>query len=101
MEFHYTIQIEISYSENHVASLALIKRFPTIEVGRPLQLQLQLLNLPGPGDGGNAYEALHAYVHNAIAPFFDAYVSAKAGGLVGVNNTGREDKDSKAGGFMQ
>ncbi|KAJ3290947.1 hypothetical protein HK104_006430 [Borealophlyctis nickersoniae] len=95
--FFYAIRSEISYSDALVGSLAIIKRFPVVESTRPLQQQLQIINLPGPVDGGNAYEALHAFIHNAVGPFFDAYVNARGGGLLGPNNAGRDDKEAKTG----
>ncbi|KAI9204677.1 dynein heavy chain [Polychytrium aggregatum] len=93
--YNYALQLELSYSDSQVASMALIKRFPIVEEGRPLQNQLQLINLPGPGDGGNTYETLHSYIHNAVSPFFDAYVASK-GGLV-PSTGGRDDKEAKTG----
>ncbi|KAJ3331033.1 hypothetical protein HDU76_004259 [Blyttiomyces sp. JEL0837] len=95
--YTYSIQLELAYSEFQVASLALIKRSTTIESSRPLQHQLQLINLPGPSDGGNPYEALHSYIHNAVSPFFEAFVSARSLGTFGLSSGGRDEKDSKAG----
>jgi dynein heavy chain 1 len=54
-----------------------------------------LINLPGNLDGGNAYETLHSYLHNAISPFFDAYVSVKSSQTFGSGP--RDDKDGKTG----
>ncbi|KAJ3032718.1 hypothetical protein HDV00_007194 [Rhizophlyctis rosea] len=89
----YSLLDTISYSDLHVASLAIIKRSAFVESSRPLQQQLQIINLPGAG-GGNPYESLHAYIHNAVAPFFDAYVSAR--GLV-AGGAGATDKEGKTG----
>ncbi|KAJ1934541.1 dynein heavy chain, partial [Linderina pennispora] len=54
--------------------------------------------------GLNPYEALHAYIHFAVTPYFNAYVTAKekaeqqasAGGEAG-SGAFREDKDSQPG----
>ncbi|KAJ3048105.1 hypothetical protein HK097_010869, partial [Rhizophlyctis rosea] len=95
--YTYTLHEQITYSETHISSLAIIKRSSTIDSSRPLQQQLQIINLPGVGQG-NPYETLHAYIHNAVAPFFDAYVSSRsgiAGAVGGAASAG--DKDGKTG----
>ncbi|KAI8852562.1 dynein heavy chain and region D6 of dynein motor-domain-containing protein [Chytridium lagenaria] len=93
--FLYSVALELSYTDKHVSALVLIKRTSIIESTRPLQTQLQLIILPGPSDGGNAFETLHSYIHNAVSPFFDAYLSAKT--IVPGTMTNRDDKDSKTG----
>ncbi|KAJ3389103.1 hypothetical protein HDU92_001163 [Lobulomyces angularis] len=92
--FNYSAQLELSYSENLASVLAVIKRLPIIEASRTLNSQLQLIVLPT--DSSNIYESIHSYIHNAVSPFFDAYVSAK-GGLSGTTTSSRDDKDVKAG----
>ncbi|KAJ1659203.1 dynein heavy chain [Dispira simplex] len=106
----YYLAHELSYRPNHVASLALIKRGSVLDMGRPISLQVQVMNLPGPaahrgGDvagavGPSPYEALHAYIHHAVSPYFNALVSSKqllaeAAGQSGAGH--REEKDSKGG----
>ncbi|KNC98573.1 uncharacterized protein SPPG_06258 [Spizellomyces punctatus DAOM BR117] len=95
--FRITVRLDLVYSPRQVASLAVIKRFSTVEIARPLQQQLQLINLPGPGEGGNPYEALHSYIHNAVSPFFDAFAAAKGVSASSIDRHGREDKDNKTG----
>ncbi|RKO87762.1 dynein heavy chain, N-terminal region 1-domain-containing protein, partial [Blyttiomyces helicus] len=95
--FSYSLQFELNYSDSHVSSVALIKRFSIVDSTRPLQDQLQVTNLPGQSDGVNPYEALHSYIHHALSPFFDAYVNAKTGGMVEARTVGRDDKDGKTG----
>ncbi|KAF9349511.1 hypothetical protein BGX26_012192, partial [Mortierella sp. AD094] len=69
--FSYSVSHELTYHANHVGSVALIKRGPTIDTSRPLQTQVQFINLPGPAanDSGlslsSPYEALHSYIHYA------------------------------------
>ncbi|KAI9324196.1 dynein heavy chain, N-terminal region 1-domain-containing protein, partial [Zopfochytrium polystomum] len=84
----YSVQLELTYSDSQATSLALIKRTRVIESSRPMQLQVHLINLAGSFDGGNPYEALHSYIHNAVAPFFEAYVAAKTTGAAP-----RDEKD--------
>jgi len=80
----YTLSQEITYLPTHVGSIALIKRSPTLDPLRPVALQLLGMPLPGApiaGEPGavSPYEALHSYVHLAVSPYFNAYVSSKAG----------------------
>ncbi|KAI8810266.1 dynein heavy chain [Cladochytrium replicatum] len=91
-EYMYTVHLEFAYNERHVASLALIKRFPVVEVTRSLQSQLQVMVLPGPADGANPYEILHMYIHHAVSPYFDAYTTAKTS-AAGSNS----EKSNKSG----
>ncbi|KAJ3021261.1 hypothetical protein HKX48_008890 [Thoreauomyces humboldtii] len=92
-----SVRLEVTYNLRLVASLAVIKRFPVIESSRPLQQQLQIINLPGPGEGGNPYEALHSYIHNAVSPFFDAFAAAKGGNSSSNDRSARDEKDGKTG----
>ncbi|TPX53424.1 hypothetical protein SeMB42_g00788 [Synchytrium endobioticum] len=73
----YSIFLEASYPPDVITALAIIKRFPIIDANKPLSSQLQVINIPGIGDGANAFEALRAHVHHGLTPYFDAYVAAK------------------------
>ncbi|KAG0004346.1 hypothetical protein BGZ79_009578 [Entomortierella chlamydospora] len=101
--FSYSVSHELTYHANHVGSVALIKRGPTIDTSRPLQTQVQFINLPGPAanDSGlslsSPYEALHSYIHYAVSPYFNAYVSTKGGAESGASSKRPDDKDSKMG----
>ncbi|CAG8490347.1 770_t:CDS:2, partial [Ambispora gerdemannii] len=102
--YTYSITQEITYQQNHVASVALIKLVPSLDPIRSLQLQIQLINLPGPAsaESGSAalspYETLHSTIHLVVGPFFEAYVNAKGGSGDGVVSTGRaKQDDSKMG----
>ncbi|KAI8974487.1 dynein heavy chain [Pilobolus umbonatus] len=77
--YSYTVSQEITYLPSHVGSLAVIKRIPTLDPSRPLQSQLQFINLPGAPNSGepSAYEFLHSYIHLAVSPYFNAYVNAR------------------------
>ncbi|CAG8466762.1 5969_t:CDS:10, partial [Racocetra fulgida] len=74
---------EIIYHLNNVASVAIIKHSSNLDPNRPVQSQIQFLNLPGPSSSESGstnvspYEALHSCIHHAVAPYFDAYVNAK------------------------
>ncbi|KAG0320600.1 hypothetical protein BGZ99_004425, partial [Dissophora globulifera] len=100
--FSYSLSHELTYHANHVGSVALIKRGPTIDTARPLQTQIQFMNLPGPAANESSltlagpYEALHSYIHYAVSPYFNAYVNAK-GGAEGVSSKRPDDKDGKMG----
>jgi len=95
-QFKYFMNFEINFSQLQVASIALIKRYPVLQKDRPIQTQLQIINLPGHLDGGNPYETLHSYIHNAVSPYFNAYVSSKSDNNAKTNSN-FEDKDVKAG----
>lgn len=75
----YNISFELHSRPTTIASVAFIKRPAPLELGTNLYLQLQVINLPGhvglAGTQGTVspYEILHAMVHSALAPYFDAY----------------------------
>jgi dynein heavy chain 1, cytosolic len=73
-----SVQLDMTLPDQRLAAVAFVKRAPTLDVARPLAGQLQLLNM---GDGSPS-EVLHAYIRNAVAPFFNAYankVAARSG----------------------
>ncbi|KAI8066635.1 dynein heavy chain [Gongronella butleri] len=98
--YNYTVSQEITYMASHVASLAVIKRNPTLDPTRSLQSQLQFINLPGaanatePGQT-SAYEFLHSYIHLAVSPYFNAYVNARHGTTTDSSN--KKNEDNKMG----
>ncbi|KAK3828336.1 MAG: dynein heavy chain [Benniella sp.] len=98
--FSYSVSYELSYHANHVGSLALIKRGQVIDTSRPLQTQVQFINLPGPAANeaglSGPYEALHSYIHYAVSPYFNAYVDAK-GAAETTSSKRPDDKDGKMG----
>ncbi|KAJ3265095.1 hypothetical protein HDU77_006529 [Chytriomyces hyalinus] len=99
----YSAHLDLNYPLDTVsASLAIIKRSPFIDASRHLHSQLQVVTLPGSyqsdspdasqdsPSNANVFEALHSVIHNAVSPFFDAYVNASSAG-------GRDgDKDNNA-----
>lgn len=100
--FSYTVSHEITYLPTHVGSLAVIKRLPTLDQSRPLQNQLQLINLPGAPNSGepgqtSAYEFLHSYIHLAVSPYFNAYVNARHGKSGTEASSKSKNEDNKMG----
>ncbi|KAL0081796.1 dynein heavy chain [Phycomyces blakesleeanus] len=94
--YSYSASHEITYLPTHVGSLAIIKRLPTLDPSRPLQNQLQLINLPGAPHAGepgqtSAYEFLHSYIHLAVSPYFNAYVNARHGTTTDTSKSKNED----------
>ncbi|KAJ1678750.1 dynein heavy chain, partial [Spiromyces aspiralis] len=96
----YSLSFELTWSPTHVGSIAMIKRTPVLDPILPLSTQIQIMNLPGPASvasapsrandsesatavgtvalaSANPYEALHAYIHHAMSPYFNAFISAK------------------------
>ncbi|CAG8442752.1 1825_t:CDS:10 [Diversispora eburnea] len=95
---------ELTYNQNNVACVAIIKQGTTLDSTRTVQSQIQVINLPGPSssDTGTAdvspYEALYSYIHSAVTPYFDAYVIAKGTNSEGVVNTStKKFDDTKSG----
>lgn len=77
-----------------------MKRSPTLDLLRPLGPQLQCMPLPGAPIAGelgavSPYEALHSYIHLAVSPYFNAYVSSKGGSQQEM--TGKKNEDNKMG----
>ncbi|KAG2237733.1 dynein heavy chain [Thamnidium elegans] len=99
--YSYTVSHEITYLPTHVGSLAVIKRLPTLDQSRPLQNQLQLINLPGANSGEpgqtSAYEFLHSYIHLAVSPYFNAYVNARHGKAGNEASSKSKNEDNKMG----
>ncbi|KAI7858782.1 dynein heavy chain [Circinella umbellata] len=99
--YTYSLSQEITYLPTHVGSLAIIKRAATLDPSRPLQSQLQFINLPGapnasePGQT-SAYEFLHSYIHLAVSPYFNAYVNARHG-TVQESGGKSKNEDNKMG----
>ncbi|CAO3607932.1 unnamed protein product [Mucor hiemalis] len=91
----------ITYLPTHVGSLAVIKRLPTLDQSRPLQNQLQLINLPGAPNSGepgqtSAYE-FYIYIHLAVSPYFNAYVNARHGKSGTEASSKSKNEDNKMG----
>ncbi|KAI7899864.1 dynein heavy chain [Cokeromyces recurvatus] len=100
--YSYSASHEITYLPTHVGSLAIIKRLPTLDPSRPLQNQLQLINLPGASNSGepgqiSAYEFLHSYIHFAVSPYFNAYVNARHGKTNEISSIKSKNEDNKMG----
>jgi dynein heavy chain 1 len=100
----YTISSDLSSSTTTVAFLVLLKRPQPLDPSIPITSQIQMLNLPGPayltanaGEQGSAaspYEILQLYLHNGLAPYFDA--STKSQQMLS-GGRGRTDVDAKTG----
>ena len=79
--YSYKLTSHLTYAPSHVATLALIKRGPTLDPMTPLALQLHFLNHFGGEE--TPYESLHAVVSCGVKPWFDAFVGARGGGKEG------------------
>lgn len=100
----YSLTPEISSSSTTVSNLVFMKRPQPIDPALPLTSQILITNLPGPatltatvgeqGPSTSAFEVLHSYVHNALAPYFDANTKSQQ---VANGARGRADVDSKTG----
>ncbi|KAK3936270.1 dynein heavy chain, cytoplasmic [Diplogelasinospora grovesii] len=100
----YTISSDLSSTATTVAFLVLLKRPQPLDPNVPITSQIQILNLPGPaylaasggeqGPTGSPYEILQLYLHNGLAPYFDA--STKSQQMLN-GARGRPDVDAKTG----
>lgn len=105
--YGYAIASELVYRPSHVGTVAVIKRVTALDSSRPFEGQLHVLNLFGPGGSGaegetvSPYEAVHALVHLAVAPYFDAYVASRGGRreitATSAAGGGGKDADAKRG----
>lgn len=84
----YTYQLtqQLTYTPQHVSTVALIKRGLTLDPLQPLHGQLQVLNLFG-GDE-TPYESLHAVVSQGVKAWFDAFVETRGGAKEGDGKMG-------------
>jgi dynein heavy chain 1, cytosolic len=100
----YTLAQDMLASATTVAFLVLLKRPQPLDPSVPITSQIQMLNLPGPaylastaseqGPSATPFEILQLYLHNGLAPYFDA--STKSQQLVN-GSRGRADVDAKTG----
>ncbi|KAK9369733.1 dynein heavy chain, N-terminal region 1-domain-containing protein [Lipomyces kononenkoae] len=112
MTYSYTIRPDLLPSYNLSSLLAIIKRPSPIDVALPLDMQLQVVNLPsskisglqesetsGTAASTSASEILYSLVHLAIGPYFDAFTRAKENfATTGAGGNGvAPDADSKTG----
>ena len=107
------VHTELFYADHHVCWLALIKRSPVLDNTRSVASQVQCVPLPAAAassdgsagqdmDGSGVsgiYESLHAYIHHAVSPFFNALVGAQTASHTSAVSSGttksREDKDGR------
>ena len=66
----YTIDLDVHYSAPKLCSVAFIKRGAIVEADKKIASQVRVLNL----SEGSPYETLHAYISNAVAPYFKSFV---------------------------
>ncbi|XP_061172861.1 cytoplasmic dynein 1 heavy chain 1-like isoform X1 [Saccostrea echinata] len=66
----YTFSVDVHYSSSKVSSLVLIKRGQVVEAEKSFPSQIRVMNF----SEGSPYETLHAYVSNAVSPFFKSYI---------------------------
>lgn len=100
----YSIVSDLSSTATAVAYLVLLKRPQPLDPSVPIASQLNFLNLPGPaylaataseqGPSASPFEYLSLFLHNGLAPYFDA--STKSQQMIG-GNRGKADVDAKTG----
>lgn len=75
----YFISNEVHFTNPKMASLVCVKRGGVIEADKSIHSQIRLINF----SDGSPYETLHAYISQAMAPYFKSYVK----------ESGRADRD--------
>ncbi|KAK6191509.1 hypothetical protein SNE40_003176 [Patella caerulea] len=66
----YFVTSEVHFSNSKMSSVVFIKRGQVVEADKSFPSQLRIMNF----SEGSPYETLHAYVSNAVAPFFKSYI---------------------------
>ncbi|XP_001636057.2 cytoplasmic dynein 1 heavy chain 1 isoform X2 [Nematostella vectensis] len=66
----YTLDLDVHYTAPKLASVAFIKRGAVVEADKKIASQIRVINL----NEGSPYETLHAYISNAVAPYFKSFV---------------------------
>lgn len=104
----FVLAPDLSADPATVAFLVLLKRPQPLDPSVPITSQVQMLNLPGPayltataGEQGlttSPFEILQLYLHNGLAPYFDASTKP-ATTVTPANSTsrGRADLEAKTG----
>jgi dynein heavy chain 1 len=102
-EHRYLLSSELSSSTRTVASVAFLKRAQRLDSTYPIAGQVQVINLPGLASLNDAannntaaspFAALHSIVHNALGPYFDAYIRSRD---PAESTKSRTDPDAKTG----
>ncbi|RUS77140.1 hypothetical protein EGW08_015096 [Elysia chlorotica] len=66
----YSIATDVHFGSSKMASVVFIKRGPHLEGDKGLASQLRIMNF----SEGSPYETLHAYISNAVGPYFKSYI---------------------------
>lgn len=66
----YTFDLDVHYEGPRLASIAFIKRGAIVEADKKIASQIRVFNL----NEGSPYETLHAYISNAVSPYFKSFV---------------------------
>eukprot|EP00899_Mesostigma_viride_P003254 jgi/Mesvir1/1292/Mv03759-RA.1 len=72
----YRLELSVTFTGRNVGSVAFIKRGPVIDSTRPVATQLHTMVLSTGDEGVSPFEALHAYVHSSITPYFQSYTTS-------------------------
>ncbi|CAK7266377.1 dynein heavy chain [Sporothrix epigloea] len=103
----FSLAADLSAVSTTVAFLVLLKRPQPLDPNVPITSQVQMLNLPGPaylsataGEQGlstSPFEILQMYLHNGLAPYFDASTKPTTGASAnGTASTSRVRADLEA-----
>lgn len=68
----YDIRLGLNYRPSRCIGVAFIKRCPVMEADKSIRSQLRLMNF----SEDSPFETLHAYVKDAMTPYFNSFVLA-------------------------
>ncbi|KAK9478362.1 dynein heavy chain, N-terminal region 1-domain-containing protein [Lipomyces japonicus] len=83
LAYSYTLRTDLIPQSHAVATLSIIKRAAPLDFTVPLELQLQIINLPSNAvalenrsneSAFSPYESVYSLMHLAIGPYFDALI---------------------------
>ena len=98
-DFLFNVAENISFEKRQVCWVALIKRTQRLESLQPLSQQMNFFLFPSGYNEQSIYEILHGYIHHAVSPLFNAYISSKMASseIADFGSKLRDDKDNRLG----
>ena len=70
----FSFSNQITYSDSKSIGIAFLKCGSIVDASKSIQSQLRLISLDTSNDN-TPYETIHAYITNAVSPYFKSYIS--------------------------
>lgn len=68
-----SVSLEVRFVAKCISSIVFIKRGAVLTIDRPIAEQVLLVNFPE----GSPFDTLHTYVHNAVSPYLNSFISSQ------------------------